>query len=141
MTRTRDASESEYVWPDEAHEICAELGTTPSETAAAHEKTRRWVDFVQRSRTEQCSVELPTGSTIHKHQLLIGPEGNSWIALRVTDEMVDVCRVEPPMSEHDGIVFKTAPDEELLLTLYDAAAMEPQTVTRPDGTVVPVFAY
>ena len=86
----------------EAEEICEELGFTLSEAEQSHERVNEYVATLYLEKEIRTSVDLPDGTAIHRHQLVVGPDEREYVVLDLSTEALELVEVEKPMPNDEG---------------------------------------
>lgn len=135
----------------EAEEICEELGFTLSEVRESGQRVNEYVATLWLEQEIETTVTLPNGDRLHRHQLVIDPDGREYSVLDLSGQVVELQEVAyPTPREHEygytdvGFLGREvltlgevmAQYEPQYSEVYDCVYEEPEVVER-----VPVWVY
>lgn len=88
----------------DAETICANLGTSVDDVAESADWVDSYCTFRDQLRPQQTSCTLPTGESVHLHQLVDDDEGERFIVVGISETSLEVCQVYPP-DDYDYVGF------------------------------------
>jgi len=123
----------------QAEQICEELGFSLEEAQESHERVNEYVATLYLEEEVRTTLDLPGGEVLHKHQLVVGPNGQHYVALDLGDDTIELFEVEEPAPIEDGTGHTGVGFLERLALTYGEFLMEFEAQFAEDGQ--PVWCY